>query len=230
MPIPASLRTKYIYHFTHINNLQGIISNGLTPTNSLIEPCHSIAFDDIQNRRAEMNIPCRRETCVHDYVPFYFCARTPMLYTVVAHGTSQNDIVYLRFPITILEEHNGIYTSASANTAVPPAFFDDLNELEQNVDWEAVNTRRWGNQYNIPGEQPVCQRKMAEALIPESIPFNQVEKIITTTDQTRDTIIQICQNNGREAIPSFICNHPYTINYYFYNDDGSLKTHEDMER
>ena len=41
-----------------------------------------IAYQGIQDRRATTRVPCGAEGVLHDYVPFYFAPRSPMLYTI----------------------------------------------------------------------------------------------------------------------------------------------------
>lgn len=80
-----------IVHITHIHNLPGIIRDGLLCCAGL--RTSDIAYVDsanaeIQNRRATCPVPVSPGGMVHDYVPFYFHARSPMLY-VISRGGSQ---------------------------------------------------------------------------------------------------------------------------------------------
>lgn len=92
-----------IMHFTQICNLpQILINGGLWATNFLPpqgrEPA-SLAFSHIQGRRARMAVPVARGGTLHDYVPFYFAPRSPMLYVVSKGGVpgvacKQEQIMY----------------------------------------------------------------------------------------------------------------------------------------
>ena len=86
MPIPEEFKGRYLYHFTHIDNLPNILRHGLLSYNEKeargIKHV-SIANAGIQNRRASMVVPCGPGGFVHDYVPFYFCSLSLMLLSVV---------------------------------------------------------------------------------------------------------------------------------------------------
>ena len=80
---------KFFYHFTHLDNLESILKNGLICTNSKIKlgiEHYNIANKSIQERRSRMEIICEdniKYGYVHDYVPFYFSTRTPMLLSLI---------------------------------------------------------------------------------------------------------------------------------------------------
>jgi len=42
----------------------------------------SIAYQDIQERRSKIIVSCGPGGTLHDYVPFQFAPRSPMLYTI----------------------------------------------------------------------------------------------------------------------------------------------------
>jgi hypothetical protein len=42
----------------------------------------SIAYEGIQQRRSEIEIPIPPYGILHDYIPFYFAPRSPMLYAI----------------------------------------------------------------------------------------------------------------------------------------------------
>jgi hypothetical protein len=79
VPIP-------IYHITHIDNLKSILSAGRLLAYNAMSAAKTqypnIAYENIQDRRATTYVPCGRGGVLHDYVPFYFAPRSPMLYTI----------------------------------------------------------------------------------------------------------------------------------------------------
>ena len=86
MALPDSLKGRYAYHFTSIDNLNSIIENGLLCTNLKNEQNIShqnIAELGIQGRRSTMSVPCSDGKFVHDYVPFYFSKRNSMQLGVI---------------------------------------------------------------------------------------------------------------------------------------------------
>jgi ssDNA thymidine ADP-ribosyltransferase, DarT len=67
VPIP-------IYHITHIDNLESILSvGGLLAYNVMLETqtnYTNIAYENIQDRRATTDVPCGGGGVLHDYVPY----------------------------------------------------------------------------------------------------------------------------------------------------------------
>jgi ssDNA thymidine ADP-ribosyltransferase, DarT len=97
VPIP-------IYHITHIDNLESILSEGgLLAYNVMLETqtnYTNIAYENIQDRRATIRVPCGGCGVLHDYVPFYFAPRSPMLYTinrgnVKSYTQGQSTVIHL---------------------------------------------------------------------------------------------------------------------------------------
>jgi hypothetical protein len=77
MPIPAKYSNRFIYHFTHIENLPRLLETGLLANGHQDFPqnVQSVAEAGIQARRSQMGVTCGPQGVVHDYVPFYFGAK-----------------------------------------------------------------------------------------------------------------------------------------------------------
>ena len=74
-----------IYHITDIANLPGIIASGLQSDAVMVQSGqHSvIGYDHIKLRRLQqIGVDCCGSRYVGEFVPFYFCPRSPMLFTV----------------------------------------------------------------------------------------------------------------------------------------------------
>lgn len=103
MTIPKDYENRSLYHFTHIDNLESILKHGLLSKNEKIKIGlihRDISYEEIQERRFSTKVTCGNCGCVHDYVPFYFCRRSPMLFAVVNNKIAdQKFIIYLEFPI-----------------------------------------------------------------------------------------------------------------------------------
>ncbi len=178
MAIPANHRWRYAYHFTHINNLESIIENGILSTNIKSNKGIShenIAEEGIQVRRSNMSVPCSNGKVVHDYVPFYFSKRTSMQLGVInKKNVDQQFLIYFAIPITVLESKEGVvFSNASANTDNPPKFYNALH-LQQldSLNWAAIDSKSWG------GNDDLRHQKMAELLFPERVYITDISHII----------------------------------------------------
>ncbi len=164
MPILPSHAHRYIYHFTHIDNLASLLKTGFLSNNHPQFPkdrCRSIALPGIQERRARMQVPCGPGGVVHDYVPLYFGSLSPMLLRVIRlKNVDQLDVIYFEFPISVVCREDVVFTDASANTAVPPNFYSDptdlvrLNWTEWGIHLTQVTPIRCGSRWSKPAPGP----------------------------------------------------------------------------
>jgi len=75
-----------IYHITHVENLASILAAGCIDSDArrigqdLANT--TIGMDKIKERRLELGVDCHEGTKVGEYVPFYFCPRSIMLFLI----------------------------------------------------------------------------------------------------------------------------------------------------
>lgn len=194
MSIPPEHSGRYVYHFSHIDNLPNLLRSGFLANNHKGFPRfghHSIAASGIQKRRAEMAVPCGPGGCVHDYVPLYFGAISPMLLGVInAKNVDQMEILYFEFPISILQRGDVVFTNASANTVIPPQFFDNPDELCK-LNWEAIDSRKWGNV-----NDDFRHQRMAEALVYGSLPLAAAARCVVWNEGIKKRVEDIVAEAG----------------------------------
>lgn len=100
-PVPTR-----IYHITHVDNLASILSHdGLLSDAEMIArggPQVAVGMSTIKQRRLRLPVKCHAGDYVGDYVPFYFCPRSIMLYLLhmgnhpeLSYRGGQGPIVHL---------------------------------------------------------------------------------------------------------------------------------------
>lgn len=186
--VPVQYAARYVYHFSHIDNLPSLIRDGFLATNHPDFPMRhrSIAASSIQQRRATMKVTCGAGGCVHDYVPLYFGSCSPMLLNVLhKKNIDQCDILYFEFPISLASLPGSVFTDASANTKIPPNFYSDENSLSH-LDWEAIDSLKWGN----PNED-YKHRRMAELLVHHHLPVTSAARCVVWNADTRERVEEI---------------------------------------
>ncbi len=184
-----------IYHITHIDNLPSIVENEglLSHTASCRKGIRhtSIAHQNIQDRRAFRKVPCGLGGVLHDYVPFYFAPRSPMLYTisrgnVVGYNQGQTPVIYLVSSAEAVEAADLPFVGADGHAVMEyTGFFDDLSSLEYEIDWEIMAANFWANDED--GDRDRKRRRQAEFLVHNFFPWRLVTKIgvINTTIQAQ---------------------------------------------
>lgn len=194
MPIPAQFRHVEAYHFVHLDNLESICRHGLLSCNEQQRTGirhRSIALAGIQHRRAQMAVPVGPGGVVHDYVPFYFCKRSPMLLHVLnARNVDQQMLVYLCVSLTILEQQRCLFTNSSANRNDPPTFYDNPDRLAE-LNWQEINSLKWSS-----ASETLKQQKMAELLVHQRIDFANVSRLIVWDDSFAKEARLILDNCG----------------------------------
>ena len=85
-----------IFHITHVDNLRSIVAAGeLLSDASMIArggPQLGIGMSTIKQRRLALPVTCHASDHVGDYVPFYFCPRSIMLFVI--HCANHPDHTY----------------------------------------------------------------------------------------------------------------------------------------
>lgn len=154
---------QYIYHMTHVNNLQNILNYGLLPHgNNNVN--NKIDNPEVNSRRNFIE-PIYNKN-VHNYVPFYFNPKNAMLYV---NKENQGDLVILVFDNNLIYEQGSLFTdgNASVNSTV---FYNNINDLDK-LAWDCIHAKTWFN-FN-DGKRT----KMSEVLVPNKVGVNKLKKI-----------------------------------------------------
>ena len=189
-----------IYHITHMDSLDSMLSNGgmlaknecdrrgITPVN--------ISYAGIQDRRATTLVPCGAGGTLHDYIPFYFAPRSPMLYTinnnnVPGYDEGQGPIVHIVSSAQAIESNcNGwVFTDGHAIMDLTD-FYSDLDDLDK-IDWAVMEAKYWRGTL-ADGDRK--RRRQAEFLIHNVFPWNLVHEIGVMTEAIGAWVNSVCAN------------------------------------
>ncbi len=144
--------------------------------------CEVVGMHAIKRRRLErLEVGCHPGTKVGDYVPFYFCPRSVMLYILhkgnhpnLDYTEGQRPIMHLQAglqsTVDWAEENDVRWAFSDRNAgAFYAEFFKSVRDARR-IDWKAVLATDW--------RDPVVKEgKQAEWLVHESFPWSLVEKI-----------------------------------------------------
>lgn len=172
---------KLLYHITYYRNLRSILQKGELLAHTKVESnrltFEDIAHSHIQNKRSNTRVEVSPYGMLHDYVPFYFAPRSPMLYaikngSVEGFEGTQSDIIYLVTNTNKIVEvkKKFVFTDGHAIMALTE-FYNDLSDLNE-VDWSVMESKYWNDTDEFPDRK---RRRQAEFLVYESVP---VEKFL----------------------------------------------------
>lgn len=174
-----------IYHIIHVDRVASVARDGNLWCDAEIVgravAGTAIGMGAIKQRRLSLPVHCHGGTRVGEYVPFYFCPRSIMLYVVykanhpeLAYGGGQGPIVHLEADVHEVVkwvQANGrrwafSLSNAGATYAQFRASLDQLGE----INWPAVAATDFR-----PAD--VKEGKQAEFLVYGSFPWELVERI-----------------------------------------------------
>lgn len=175
-----------IYHITHVDNLGGIVEEGgLVSDREMIArggPGQTIGMSGIKQRRVEaLSVDCHPGTRVGDYVPFYFCPRSVMLYVIhcanhpeLTYRGGQEPIVHLEADLYSVirwaEANNKRWAFSHSNAGAYYTEFESRAEALDQLDWTAIAERDFRT-------AEVKERKQAEFLLYDRFPFELIQRI-----------------------------------------------------
>lgn len=132
-------------------------------------------------RLTELRIDCCEDRHVGEFVPFYYCPRSPMLYTLNRGNVEgrpagcQREIVHLVTDVQSLIDLGRRWAISDINAGSPLAEFKaDLAALET-LNWDVIQSRDWGGE-RLPYKQ-------AEFLVADRVPWAAIKQIGCYSDE-----------------------------------------------
>jgi hypothetical protein len=180
-----------IYHITPIENLRRILETGELRAKRALDQedtgYTNIAHQTIQDRRAHTPVPCGPRGVLHDYVPFYFGPRSPMLFTisrgnVAGFAGGQQSIVHLASTVQAVQAAGlgFVFTDGHGIMAITD-FYDDPAQLNE-VDWPLMNSRYW---FDTNDDLDRKRRRQAEFLVHQRFPVGLIQGIGVINQQKK---------------------------------------------
>jgi hypothetical protein len=200
-------RPTPILHLTVGTNLDRIAAEGeircTTDLRAEGVAYGSIALPHIQDRRARTIVPCGPGGCLHDYVPFYFAPRSPMLFLIKQGGVAGVDarqarLVYLvstveavraaALPFVLTDGHG---------TMALTDFFADPDRLDR-IDWPLMRAQYWRDTVE-DGDRK--RRRQAEMLVHRRVPWSLVHTIVVKTGPAAAAVARSAPGSGAACGP-----------------------------
>lgn len=191
MAIPTPVR---LFHITAIANLKAICNTGALVSNNLGKLAgidyQNIAHRGAQGARAMRSVPNPPGGVIHDYVPFYFAPRSPML-SAIENGKvvdchwRQSDIIHFETTVDRVAQDGKPFVFFDRNATLPYSqVYTSLAHLDQ-VAWDLFfeppqldgYCKYFLDRPSIARHADRMERRQAEFLVKDQVPLEQFTKI-----------------------------------------------------
>lgn len=173
-----------LYHITHIDNLPLILEAGALLANKTLQQGRTqfrdISYRNIQDRRSRKRVPYGVGGYLHEYVPFYFAPRSPMLYTINLGNVpgcpeGQTRILHLTTTAETFAALTSQFVFTDGHAVIDYSeFYDDLAQLGEAIDWQVMRSRYWTDTIDDLDRK---RRRQAEFLVYSLVPWQLITEI-----------------------------------------------------
>jgi len=185
----------WLFHITAIDNLSPIFESGALKAKNLLSVSYrDIAEGSIQNTRSGNMILIAPGGTIHDYVPFYFAPRSPMLCSIhnKRSDVDQSEIVHMVTSAQLIHELRLPYVFFDGHAIMKLSRpFNDIQHLSE-IQWRLIMEN--DSRYKIPGgyckyfhdteKTPDRMRvRMAEFLVKEKLDCQHLKYIVVMTEE-----------------------------------------------
>ncbi len=199
MPMPAQPK---IYRICHVDRLPSVVASGGLLSDAAIQqkalPGTVIGMNNIKQRRlTELTLASHPHLYVGQFVPFYLCPRSVMLYLIyrqnpeLTYRGGQGDIIHLEADllatVTWANVHAQRWAFSLSNAG--SYYFEDRADLARlaEINWDAVQANNW---------QQCKEAKQAEFLLENSFPWHLVERIGVSSRVVHGNVVNALPANG----------------------------------
>lgn len=197
VPLPTP-----ICHLTHWKHLSSILSaGGLLSYHEMkrrgMNYCN-IAHNSVQDQREDKMVFGAKGGCLHDYVPFHFGPKPPMLLTISSgnvqgYTEGQSPLIYLVSNAQAVEVAglSFAFTDGHAIMAFTEFFFD-LARLDR-IDWPVIHGKWWNDTPECPDRK---RRRQAEFLVHQQFPVSLISEIAVFDAGIEAQVLGILRSSG----------------------------------
>ncbi|CAM3711875.1 DUF4433 domain-containing protein [Deinococcus frigens] len=184
-----------IYHFTALENLPAILTSGGLVCKSRASPSVDISDGGIQGRRARRKVEAGPGGVLHDYVPFYFTPKSPMIHRIFKQDRADGTVVQKRLVYLVSSVENVAalslpfaFTDGHAEMRVDVRYFDNKADLVH-LDWRVIRAAGWNGD-----EQR--RKRQSEFLIHGAAPLSVLLGFATQSEAAQNEVEQLLEQYG----------------------------------
>lgn len=188
----SDLSKIYLYRMTHIENISHILEYGITHVSSQNANVNYVSIGDSTLISTRNEFLLDNGTKLGDYIPFYFCILTPMLY-VIQKGynvkkINPEDIVYCVSSVQkIIDSNIGyIFTDGHAIETISTQFnFENIEDIENLVDLKISKDPNFKDLNDLDKKR----RKQAEFLVDNDIPTHAILGFVVYNENAKNKLL-----------------------------------------
>jgi hypothetical protein len=202
MPVPNPVR---LFHITAIANFgsicqaQALLSKNAGRTVGI--QYQNIAYQGAQGARAGRAVQNPPGGVIHDYVPFYFAPRSPMLLAIEGGRVPgcqwrQSDVLHLETSVQRVTANGAPFVFYDRNaTLAHSQSYGDLANLAA-VDWDLITEtprldgfcKYWQDRPSVPRYADRMEKRQAEFLVRDRVALAQCIRIGVIDDSKAITV------------------------------------------
>lgn len=193
-----------VWHFTRLDYLPEIVQCGQLVCDDAVSPrSGSVASAEVKALRRQREItapgyPAGRRVSQH--VPFYFAAKSPMLFYVSRNFSQEvlDSLVFLGVRIGDIVDLGLEWVASNGNAATfLTQFSADIGTLGTFVDFELLKTKYWNDTADDPARK---SRRAAEILVHDCLPLGAVSLVAASNAATIERACVLLGSAGHDHI------------------------------
>lgn len=209
--VPNPIR---LFHISAIDNLDAICQSGtlICKNDGASQGINyqNIAHSGAQDSRAGIAVPNPPGGTIHDFVPFYFAPRSPMLSAIDNGQVSgcnyrQEDIIHFETTVpNVLERNQDIVfydLNATLRWSTP---FTDVRELPNKVAWDLITEQPRLDGYckyffsrpTVTEYVDRMEKRMAEFLVKQRVPLDCMTRIGVANEEKAELVRAVLRRNN----------------------------------
>ena len=198
-----------IFHITALGNIPAICEAGALLPKNRVPNYFNIAHQGAQGARSVRQVPNPPGGSVHDFVPFYYALRSPMLYAinggrVAGCALKQDDVVHFEFTIAsvlaggaqfVIYDRNATLSYAGAYTSL-----SDLDKIAWDLFFEPPLVGDFSKYFHdrpsVPKHADRLERRMAEFLVQGAVQLNGCTRIGVADSSSQQQVLAMVRHAG----------------------------------
>lgn len=184
-----------LFRLTHTDNMSHVLQYGITHADSANTNPNFVPIGDGSLISTRNNFILSNGRRLGEYIPFYFAAKTPMLY-VIQKGfndvkmVAAENLVYCVSNVQKMIDSGleFVFTDGHASNKFSAQYTrEQVGQLHELIDWEAIKAKYWNSETDLD----LKRRKEAEFLVFGDIPLNYIAGFVVYSERAKQRLTEM---------------------------------------